>query len=567
MPTVPTYNSPQVRDRGVAQVRVNDSLPVEAFGGGRQIERLTNAVQDLGRGVDDAFEKARDDADRVEVMRGANELEAAENNELLNPETGALNSKGKSAFERSQKARENMRARIDQIAETLSNDRQKEKFKAFAQGRFNDFDRKLLLHENEEGKRYDNQQTELFVANERNAAVREFNNPKRVEQSLVNQEVELKKFAERNGLPPEWVEKSVLESKSKTHAGIIERLLNENKDIEAKSWYEKNQDQLTEDQKTDLIKTLEVGSLRAEGMRRSDLLFNKYRNNMSQAFEEARQIDDPKLRDETMERLRGNFAIYERAEREKVENLHKTATDIIETQGSVDKIPASIWKQFSLSERSQLKNYAQARAEGRDVQTDWDVYYDLRTMAAQPELREKFMQTNLIGYRNKLGNTEFKQLVELQAGLRNGDGRAAKTLDGIRSDRQIVMDALESAGFRVDAKASKSDKRAVNEFFRQVDEHVQLLQETTGKKAKNEDVQKIVDNLMVEGITKKGLLFDTRKRVFELEPGESLEIEVDDIPRIERERIEDALKRNGKAVNDTAIVELYSRKLESMRGK
>ena len=77
-------------------------------------------------------------------------------------------------------------------------------------------------------------------------------------------------------------------------------------------------------------------------------------------------------------------------------------------------------------------------------------------------------------------------------------------------------------------------------------------------------MQDIVDKLMVKGtIEGTGVfgLFKTNKRLFEVLPGETLELDIDDVPEIERAKIEDALESRGKVVNEENILDLYRRKI------
>jgi hypothetical protein len=73
-------------------------------------------------------------------------------------------------------------------------------------------------------------------------------------------------------------------------------------------------------------------------------------------------------------------------------------------------------------------------------------------------------------------------------------------------------------------------------------------------------MQKIVDGLMIQGITEKGWLWDTKKRKYQLQPGEKMLFKIDDVPGTEKAKIEDALRRKGIPVSNEKILELYSRK-------
>jgi hypothetical protein len=174
--------------------------------------------------------------------------------------------------------------------------------------------------------------------------------------------------------------------------------------------------------------------------------------------------------------------------------------------------------------------------------------------------REQFADENLLKYRPVLGDAEFKELSTLQAGIRKGDAKALKQLDGYRTDAQIVNDGLAAVGIKPTG-GSTSNKERVNQFRKQVDHEIVKLQEKTGKKATSDEVQAIVDSLLIKGVTQAGVLWDTKKRRFELEPGE--EFQDIEIPDAEQKAIESALKARGKPVTRDAVIQLYLKGLDS----
>ncbi len=557
MPVVPRYNRDPVQQAALPNIRPGVDAPIEAFGGGHANQQVFSQVTAIAQ-------KAKNDADQLAVLDADRKLSEVETRLLYDPQSGAINKKGKDAFGAHEEVMRNLETEVQSIEGELRNETQRMAFRRSLVSRQVNIDRQLQRHVSTEIQRYDNETTESYLANERDAAVANYHDPERVNLSVERQRAAIQDHANRNGLPPEWVENKLKDSTSKTHGSVISRMLANGQDLDAKKYYDAHKDLFTGADAAAIEKDLEEGSLRGESQRQSDLIFEKFGSSMSTAMDKAREIEDPKLRDEVTSRLKDRFQMREVERRQSVENLHKSATDIIDRTGNIDEIPTDQWKQFSLSERSALKNYARARREGIEPETKWDLYYDLKTQASTPALRSKFLQTNLYEHRPDFANAEFKELVNLQTSLRSGDDKAAKDLDGFRTDQMIVNDALRAAGFDTSPKPGKKDAEAVNKFRRAVDEHLKQLQSRTGRKATNQEVQEIVDNLMVKGVTEKGLIWDTTKRLFELGPQDQFEIDPDDIPAGERAKIEEALRRRGIAVNNQKIVDLYTRKLSGM---
>lgn len=271
---------------------------------------------------------------------------------------------------------------------------------------------------------------------------------------------------------------------------------------------------------------------------------------------DTKEILKDKAESESLTNLRNLEWVNQQAR----ENLYNEISLAIEQTGGLSQVPPDKWSMLDKSQRDALKSYAKNIAEGNQIPTDWDTYYELKTKAANPETRKKFEREDLTKYRNKLGTAEYKELIGLQSGIR--EGKKDKSLDGFRTHKQIVDDTLNSVG--IDPTPKPGDKaKQVSDFRRMVDEQIQQRQEVTGKEVTNQEVQEIVDNLIVKGrVPESGFFFDDEKRRFQLESGEKIVVEdVKEVPRTERQKIEDALRRRGSPVNDDTVLELYNRKL------
>ncbi len=557
MPTVPRYSQPQVREEALPGPRVSTDAPASAFGAGQASQKLFGEIQGV-------MEKAKHDADQLSILDADRQLAQAETELLYAPQTGAINKKGKDAFGVHDEVMQSLESRTKEIEEGLKNETQRAAFRQRLAVRQSDIDRQLQKHVSSEIQSYDSQTTESYLANERDAAIANYHDPQRVQDSISRQQYEIMTHADRNGLPDEWVKQKTVEATSSTHAGIVSRMLANGQDREAKGYFEANRDNFSGKHSAEIEKDLEEGSLRGESQRQSDDIFNKYSGSLSQAMEKAREIDEPKLRDEVVGRIKDRFALKEAEKRQWLEGLHKGATDIIDRTGNVDEIPREQWRQFSLSERSALKNYARTKAEGLPVETDWQEYTAMKLMAANPSTRKEFMQTNINALRPRLGDSEYKELVSIKADLLKG--KTPEELDDFRSKDQIVNGVLLSAGIDASPKEGSDDAKKSLDFKNAVAAEVRTLQKQTGKKATNEDVQRITDNLMIEGVTERRWWWsDKKKRLFELSPDDkSFEIEAKDVPQVERTKIEEALRRRGIAASDDKVLELYAKKLGGM---
>lgn len=557
MPTVPRIES-TVREQAIPNIRQADSAPIEAFGGGQALAPVAQAAARGLNYADQVFQEEKKKADDVATTAAYAEAVKRRNALMYDPKTGAMNRQGKDAFGVVDEYTATYKKDLDAIEEGLGSEDQKAMFKKIRLQQESDLNNDLVKHTFTESKKFDEQTTESGLAVTRDDAVLNYQNPLKVQSAIETQTALIKAHAERNGLPPEYVGLKVREAASKTHGAVIDRMLANGSDMEAKAYYEKVKDQISGTDSVTLEKNLEEGTRRGMAQRQSDEIY-KTTSSLSTALEKARSIEDPKLRDDVTTRIKDNYSLKKLAENDRNEQLHKQAGNIIDQTGDTDKIPPAIWGQFTVSEKASLRAYAKNKREGVQPETNWDEYYNLKTQAATPALRSEFMQANLMTYRSKMADPEFKELVNLQTQLRTGDTAADKILDGYRSDQEIVNTALNEAGINPSPKDGTNDAKKVALFRRQVDQEVIARQTQTGKKVNSQEMQQIVDNLMVKGITKKGWIFDTRKAKFELEPGEKLEFTIKDVPATERAKIEQALTARKIPVTEEKIIELYTR--------
>lgn len=556
MPVVPRISSPQVQQAGMPNARSRVDASAESFGGGQSAANVGQAAQGALGTFQKFVAEEKQKADDVATTEAYTKLVQAKNRLTYDPEVGALSKTGKNAFGVINEYGSSFDKEADAIESELSSQTQKDMFRRIRGQQKSDFDGTLQKHVFGESKKFDEETTTSSIAVTRDDALQNYQDPERINQAIGMQRTLVMSHAARNGLPPEMVKMQLDDVTSKTHAAVVSRFLSNGDDLKAKAYFESNRQGVTGSDASHLEKALEEGSLRGESQRQSDMIIAKT-GDMGEALKQAKGIEDPKVRDAATDRVKAHFAAKKAAESERTERLMTNAGNIIDKTGSIDQIPPEQWASLSPSEKSSLKTYAAHKREGTQPATDWQVYSDLKELAADPAMRNQFLQTPLMQYRDKLDDARFVELTNIKSSLRNKDGKAEAEMDGYRNDAQIVKDTLAAAGIK--------DPAQVALFHSKVDAEMARLQKANNKKASNEDVQRITDNLMVQGITSRTLLgvipWTTKKKRFETTSDDKeFDVEAKDIPRIERQKIEEALKRRGAPVTDEAVKAWYDTK-------
>jgi hypothetical protein len=179
---------------------------------------------------------------------------------------------------------------------------------------------------------------------------------------------------------------------------------------------------------------------------------------------------------------------------------------------------------------------------------------------------KSFAERNLFDSIGKLSDSDFQELSKLQKSVRDGNQKETdKQLDGIRTPDQIIRSTMREIGLD-----PTQNQAALDALWQKTAEKVDTLQRVTGKKATDEDIQKIVDSLVLDVDAFKGgsilsilpggaPLFSTtiKKRAFEMT--------VQDIPPAERAKIHAALRGANIEITDEAELDLYIRTQQRLR--
>lgn len=557
MPQVPVANEGSIqRQQAGPNVRVSTDAPAEAFGGGPSAGAVANAGVQLGGQALQIAKEEKQKADDVATIEAYTKTVSLRNSLIYDPKTGAMNRKGKDALGVSEEYGAQFNVGADEIEASLTNDDQKAFYKKIRAQEARDLEGNLTRHTFQQTQVYDEDTTKASLVTAREDAVMNYQDPSKIAQNLAMQKSIITAHASRNGLPPEVVAQHLRDAESKTHEAVINRMLANGQDLAASDYYKQVKPVILGSDATQLEKHLEEGTLRGSSQRSALKIVNEYQD-LNSALAQVDKIKDPKVQDATRERVKHRFQEKETALHMANEHAFHSAYAIAEQTKNKDSIPPALWSSMSPQQKSAVDSYLSKD----NVATDWNVYYNLSQMAASPELREKFLKTDLMMHRHQLADAEFKHFAQAQAEARKGDN---KLLDGIRTDAQIVNQAMLDAGIDPTPKKGSSDAKKSSQLWRQVDEQAKELQQRTGRKATNEEVQGIVDSLMIKGITQKGFLWDTKKRLFELEPNvdKKFEINIKDIPAKDRRDIEAGLNSKGFQVTNESILRVYGRKVK-----
>lgn len=541
MPTVPRYDQPRVRATPLPGVRATVA-PVKPIA---QLPDLSGAANAWG----DLIQRERQKADQLAVLDARNQLSATKTALLEDPQTGALTRKGKDAFSTPETVLEAWKKRTSEIESRLTSDPQREAFRQQATEIGMAMHDTLQRHVANESAVYDKEQTTTALAQTQDEILKAVSPAERKRLIEVRSSI-VADYTRRQGLSQEVRAFRVAAVRSDSHAAVAIQMSDAGQDLAAAAYFTANKDALTADDRAKVEKTLEVGSTRAAGQRNADaILFGpKAAETEADAYARAREIVDPREREETEKRLDTEFRRRDSAEQQARKDRFQSGANFAE-QGR--RPPPSIWKDLTLQERSAIDSRIEQVQGGRGGAVDWQLWHDLRLQAASddPKERAKFTSARLDVLRasGKLNNEQFTQLVNAQAKAAKG---AATGFDGYRTVAATVTGVVR--GLKLDPK---KDAREIEILQREVDAEV-----ADWKAAKNTDkipsqeVQRIVNDLVIKRA-------DGDRRFQSLGTSPEDVTSIDKVPLSEQRRIREQLIPMGIYPSADQIARLYREKL------
>lgn len=558
MPTVPAPSQPRALEP-LPAARVAVDAPLEAFGGGAANPRLD--LSELETQAHSIFEQAKRQADQTAVIKAAGQASDLETRLTI----ATRQRQGQDAFSAPDEVQTAWEEESAKIEAGLTNDTQRASFQQIKASHARELNVAVQSHVAEQRQKYSAQVTDDYIANERNAAVVNYQDPMRVQLSIDNQSAAIEDHLNQlyhGQIPEGMLDRARLAAASQTHLDVIDRLLANGQDRTAQQYYAQVKNQIAGTDTTKVEKALNVGSTRGESQRQADKILAEQTLTEQEAVAKAREIKDPEVRDATEERIRREYT--ERAQQAKAQRdgAFQRSSDTLErSRGNVDAINPTDWSQLTLAERSSLRAYGKQLLEGVPTKTDLSTYYSLQKMAVNPATRDKFLKHNLLKERAYLSESDFKSLVELQTGMQKGDQQAEDKLHAIYTNNQIVDSALEAVGLGVKPSNKEKDAPVINVVRRSVQAEVQAIQARTGKAATPEDVQKITDAILTQHIVSTpGFLYGTNQKpkyLWEMTPEDQMVLTVKDIPKAERMALEARMRAAGMPITEQNLVTKY----------
>jgi hypothetical protein len=362
-------------------------------------------------------------------------------------------------------------------------------------------------------------------------------------------------WADRNGITGDALMAVQMDNVDQVHSAVVNSALDAG-DVEfAAQYIDRNRSTIKAPRLVELEgKVATETDLRASARIADDVIgsFGGRIPSETEVRQKVREIagDNVRVRDDaTSEALAQLGSKLRDRERREQEVMAAVFGRLEANGGNLAALPSSLRSAIPGDKLGSVRNYADGLRGGGKIETDWDAYYKLRT---NPAL---LRQTNLMALRDRLEDTEFKELIRLQ-------GEASDTPDVAQTEVQTTMQRmnmrLAEIGLDPTPKGKEAAKR-VGKAWATLSANIREAEAAAGRKLTPEQRDAQIDRLFASVEVRGSLFGTTDVALFEVEPGK--EVVTVTVPEFDRRQITAALRAQGKEVSE-ANIQYYFKKAQ-----
>ena len=171
---------------------------------------------------------------------------------------------------------------------------------------------------------------------------------------------------------------------------------------------------------------------------------------------------------------------------------------LAQNAGNYAAMPANLKAAVPAKELDNLMSYSGKMAAGVPVQTNWELYAKLYGN------QDKLVKANLPAFRNQLGDTEFKQLVERQDKLKNSPDTDASYL---QSEDQYIDTMLNQGGIHTTPETTPDWER-LGRARNMLQQDVSTAEHEAGRKLKRGEKDEIISQTITRMLGKVNVTRD-----------------------------------------------------------
>lgn len=539
MPQVPGYQPQTGGPPRTPAVYVGDPRPDDSLGA-RSGQEVFNAAQEVGAIGQKINQIEVDRADELGMVADDLALSKLETDVLFNKDTGAMNLRGKNAFDAPKVAQDGWTKGIATIEKQAMTPRRRDAFLKNVSYRQLGINRKMNLFVSGEIQRYDDETLVDYVANMQREAIENWMEPRAAMDNISKIENALTAYADRNGKSRQWLELNIAKSQNQAHLGILTQMVEANQHIAAKAYFDAFGDQIFTENRKGVFKEIEAGRIKTQsGLIVEEALTDKHEiipstdaepsivgfnvktqkgaQSYTELLESVRK--DPRVKGDE-ELLRASEARAKvrwdqiKVDRQEAYNAsYRSAQVAVEQTGSMDGIPRSQLLSFATDDIKKLEDRVKQIAANKEPQTKLDqlthFFGALALPDSDPNAVSNWSEADVWKMRSVTDKDTFENKVLPKWSEAVEKKKNPAKIDAYRStmkDERTILEGVKSSGIGGITKEDtmktiekSDDKNAGYWQFRQdLEDRAKAYHRDTGKNADDKKIQEFIDEISIE---------------------------------------------------------------------
>lgn len=525
MPYIPRTPDERLLTGPLPVVRPRPTAGPENFGGGPAAEAAAGQIHALGREGAALYLQAKQQASDIQENEIDTQLVVEANRRRLELEKV----KGKDALPASGESLAGYDAFYQKLAGTVTDPELRRKLDQRYALRRTSFEAFATPYARQQLDQYDDETFKAKMQAHLDAGVLGYQDPVAVKLALSDQEQTLAAFAQRKGLPPEWLAEQLTGSESAMHRDIIQRMLNTGQDLLAKQYFGEHRAKLTAQDLLPIERQVSEGSTLGEAQRRAAEVFDRKREvrgvtpeqgadvwyergpaTFDQALawiREATAKDDPKVKEAALTEVTKQWHLQQAALEDGQNRAFMDGYNELYKTGSLPAPPKLM--DMAPHQQQQLREIAGHLAkaqEPRMTADSWQKWTQLQAMQERDLARVD--EAQVYGLRAIFDDSHFEKAIDSWKRAREAiaNPKGENEWKSQFSDKERLLRALKgNSTFGITAgdlpdlakNGNEAQQQVFDDFRKMLDDQTKAFYAKTGRNPKPEEVQQVIDDLVL----------------------------------------------------------------------
>lgn len=530
MPRVPTLDAPTVVNTTTSGQRFSAPQIADpvAPNGARfntqaQDVRVDNTAVRAARGLNDTLSdglnkmasvamkaqmEAIDQANQIKINDALNKATQARLALTYDPEQGYVHLQGNAAIERPDNRSldaeytERFADSIAQIEQSLGNDKQRAIFREKAGSLMVQFQGGIMQHVAKEYAAHAISVQEGTIATSIGRMALEYGNPEAVTDSMNAIKAATFQEGKLRGWSAKQIEAATVENLSRGHSAVIQSTIDTMPEY-AKTYFDIHKAEFTPTARLAAQRLVDEGAFETKTQDASDQLWEKHGGDMQAIMGEVREKYEGKERDAIETRLTARNSKERQFQKQYEDDIMEKALDRLSRGQS---IPTSLMAQLAPRDRLQVQNTLRSMAAEKPRKTDmktWLAFADLTT-----EQKAKMSMADLYRLAGPgMSDADLKSAAKEVQSAREAVAKGQPPGLQLMTVTEVVKQEARTLGIIPSDPSKKlngDQEQALDRFRTELQGRIVNLEQSTGKKASQDDILTITQQMKVDTVRVRG---------------------------------------------------------------